>query len=220
MNVAPPTGVAEKLYIALCPAATVTEPLPASLHVTSVPTIRLTACECVSVPSVPCTLKLNEPVAAFPAVTVNAAPPAVGTSDDGLTMQVPGAAPVQLSITVEPYPCSDVSVPFHTTFCPTTVAPGEAVTASEKSGPVPVTVNANVCVFAAGAPDTFAASVTVVGPPAGVPLPAVTVSVTVTGLPAVGFTELDGENAQAAPEGNPLGQLSATVPANDPRAET
>ena len=53
VNVAPPTGAAEKLYVALCPASTVTVVLPVSLHVTSVPTVKLTACECVSVPSGP-----------------------------------------------------------------------------------------------------------------------------------------------------------------------
>ena len=197
-----------------------TLPLPVSLQATSVPTVRLTACECVSVPSVPCTLKLNDPVVALPAVTVKAAPLAVGASDDGLTMQVAGAPPVQLSVTVELYPCSEVMVPFQTSFCPTTVAFGEAATASEKSGGAPVTVKPNVCVFAEGAPATVAASVTVVGPPAGVPLPAVTVNVTVTGPSAVGLTELEGEKMQTAPDGSPLGQLSTTVPANDPEAET
>jgi hypothetical protein len=139
-------------------------------------------------------LKLKLPVVALPAVTVNAAPLAVGTSVDGLTVHVPGAAPVQLNSTLELYPWSEVSVPLQTTFCPTTVKFGVTVTAREKSGPALNTVRVKVCVFAARAPATFAASVTVVGPPAGVLLPAVTVSVTVTGLADVGFTELDGEN--------------------------
>ena len=64
------------------------------------PTARLTACECVSVPSVPWILKLNVPVVALATVTVNAAPLAVGTSEEGLTEHVPGAAPVQLRVTV------------------------------------------------------------------------------------------------------------------------
>ena len=53
VNVPPPTGAAEKLYVARCPASTVTVLLPVSLHVTSVPTVKLTACEWVIVPSVP-----------------------------------------------------------------------------------------------------------------------------------------------------------------------
>jgi hypothetical protein len=163
---------------------------------------------------------LKVPVLAFPTITVIAAPLAVGTSDDGLTEHVPGTVPTQLNATLEPYPCNEVSVPLQKTFCPSTVEAGEAVTANEKSAITPDTVNANVCVLAAGAPATFAASVTVVGPPTGVPLPAVTVSVTATGFPAVGFTELDGENTQAAPEGSPLGHVNVTVPANDPEAVT
>ena len=160
------------------------------------------------------------PVVALPTVTVNAAPLAVGTSGDGLTKHVPGAAPTQLKFTLDPYPCNEVNVPLQNTFCPNTVELGEAVTANVKSAMTPETVSVNVCVLAAGAPATLAASVTVVGPPAGVPLPAVTVSVTVTGFPAVGFTELDGENKHAAPDGSPLGQFSATVPENDPEAVT
>jgi hypothetical protein len=52
LKVAPPTGAAEKLYVALCPASTVTVVLPVLLQLTSVPTVKLTPCECVSVPSV------------------------------------------------------------------------------------------------------------------------------------------------------------------------
>lgn len=47
-------------------------------------------------------LKVNAPVVAFPTVTVKGAPLAVGTSDDGLTRHVPGAAPTQLKVTLEP----------------------------------------------------------------------------------------------------------------------
>src|ERR1019366_8660018 len=83
-----------------------------------------------------------------------------------------------------------------------------------------VTVSVNVCVFDAGAPVTAAASVTVLGPPTGVPVPVATVRVTETGLAAVGLTALDGENTQAVPAGRPLGQLRTTVPANDPAAVT
>ena len=78
----------------------------------------------------------------------------------------------------------------------------------------------NVCVLAEGAPATVAATVTIFGPPSGVPLPAVTVNVTVTGDEDVGFTELDGVNTQAAPAGSPAGQLSVTVPAKLPDAVT
>jgi len=48
----------------------------------------------------------------------------------------------------------------------------------------------------------------------------VTVKVTVTGLAAVGLTEFDGKNAQAAPAGRPLGQLRTTVDENEPAAVT
>ena len=66
-------------------------------------------------------LKLNVPVVAFPTMTVNEAPLAVGTSDEGLTEQTPGAAPAQLKFTLDPYPCNEVSVPLQKTFCPSTV---------------------------------------------------------------------------------------------------
>ena len=144
VNVPPPIGAAEKLYPALCPAATVTVLPPVSLHATSVPTTKLTDCECVSVPSVPWTLKLNVPVVALPTVTVNAAPPAVGTSIEGFTEHVPGAAPEQLSVTLAPYPFTEVSVPLHTTLCPATVEPGVAVTASAKFAIAAVTVTVKV----------------------------------------------------------------------------
>ena len=74
--------------------------------------------------------------------------------------------------------------------------------------------------MAAGAPVVIAEIVTVVGPPTGVPAPVVTVSVIVTGAAEVGLTALDGENTQAAPAGNPAGQLSATVPAKLPAPVT
>jgi len=89
-----------------------------------------------------------------------------------------------------------------------------------KSGPGPVTVSLNVCVLAEGAPAVIAEMVTVVGPPTGVPAPAVTVNVIVTGAEDVGLTELDGENTQAAPAGSPAEQLSVTVPAKLPAAVT
>jgi hypothetical protein len=182
--------------------------------------VRLTACVCVSVPSVPWMLKLNVAVVALPTVTVKAAPPEVGTNDDGVNVQVPGAVPAQLRFTLVLYPWSAVSVPFHVIFCPATVEFGVAVTASVKSGAGGVTVSVNVCVFGAGAPVTAAASVTVLGPPSGVSAPVVTVRVTVTGFAAVGFTALDGENRHAAPVGRPLEQLRTTVPENDPAAVT
>jgi hypothetical protein len=89
-----------------------------------------------------------------------------------------------------------------------------------KSGNGPVTVRVNVCVLAAGAPVVIAETVTVVGPPTAVPIAAVTVIVTVTGVEVVGLTELDGENTQAAPAGSRAEQLSATVPAKLPNAVT
>ena len=89
-----------------------------------------------------------------------------------------------------------------------------------KSDPPAVTVSLNVCVLAAGAPAAIAEIVTAVGPPAGVPAPAVTVKVTVTGVEDVGLTEPDGENKQAAPVGSPAEQLSVTVPAKLPAAVT
>jgi hypothetical protein len=84
----------------------------------------------------------------------------------------------------------------------------------------PVTVNAKVCVLAAGAPAVVAEMVTVAGPPVGVPFPAVTVNVIVTGADEVGLTELEGKNTQAAPEGSPAEQVSATVPEKLPAAVT
>lgn len=95
-----------------------------------------------------------------------------------------------------------------------------AETASEKSGGAADTVKLKVWVLAAGAPLTFAASVTVAGPPKGVAALAETVMVTLTGVEAVGVTELEGEKTQAVPLGSPLGQLRFTVPENDPEAET
>jgi hypothetical protein len=81
-------------------------------------------------------------------------------------------------------------------------------------------VRLNVCVFAEGAPAVIAESVTSTGPPTGVPAAAVTVKLTVTGEEDVGLTELDGENAQVAPAGNPVEQLSVTNPAKLPKAVT
>jgi hypothetical protein len=89
-----------------------------------------------------------------------------------------------------------------------------------KSHPPAVTVRPNVCVLAAGAPAAVAETVTVVGPPTGVPPAAVTVNVTVTGVEDVGFTALDGDNTQPAPAGSPAEQLSVTVPAKLPDAVT
>jgi hypothetical protein len=83
-----------------------------------------------------------------------------------------------------------------------------------------VTVSPNVCVLAAGAPVAIAATVTIIGPPTGVPAAAVTTNVTVAGDEDVGLTELDGENTQAAPVGSPAGQVSSTVPAKLPATVT
>jgi hypothetical protein len=95
-----------------------------------------------------------------------------------------------------------------------------AETAVEKSGGTALTVKEKVWVFAAGAPLTFAARVTVTGPPKAVVGLAVTVMVTVVGFEAVGVTELEGAKTHAVPLGRPLGQLRLTVPENDPEADT
>ena len=108
-------------------------------------------------------------------MTVNRAPLRVGIREVGFTEQVPGTVPVQLKLTLEWYLFSAVSVPFQVMFCPAKVVLGVSVTASAKSPVGAVTVSVNVCVFAAGAPVTFAESVTVLGPPVGVFVAAVTV---------------------------------------------
>jgi len=157
---------------------------------------------------------------ALPSVTVNAVPPAVGMTAGGVIPHVPGAPAVQVSATLPSYPLIAVSVPFQITFRFTTVVFGVAVTAIAKSPVCLVTVKLKVCVLAEGAPAVIAESVTSTGPPTGVPAPVVTVNVTVTGDEDVGLTELDGENTQAAPDGSPAGQLSATVPEKLPAAVT
>jgi hypothetical protein len=163
-------------------------------------------------------VKLNAPAAALFNMTVKGAPAVLGVTFDGVIPQVAGAPAVQVSATLRPYPFIAVSVPFHITFWLTTVVLGLVATAIAKFPVRPVTVKRNVCVLDAGAPAVVAASVTVAGPPTGVPAAAVTVNVTVTGDEAVGLTELDGENTQAAPAGNPEGQVSVTVPAKLPAA--
>jgi hypothetical protein len=71
---------------------------------------------CVSVPSVPWIAKLNVPAVALPTVTVNAAPPAVGASVEGVIPHVAGAPAVHVSATLPLYPLTAVSVPFQITF--------------------------------------------------------------------------------------------------------
>jgi hypothetical protein len=127
---------------------------------------------------------------------------------------------VQVNATFPLYPFSAVAVPFHVTSWFTTVTLGVATTPTAKFAAGPVTVSAKVWLLAAGAPAVIAETVTVVGPPTGVAAAAVTVNVTVTGEEAVGLTELDGENTQAAPVGSPTGQLSAIVPEKFPSAAT
>jgi hypothetical protein len=61
-------------------------------------------------------VKLNVPAVALPNVTVNAAPPTVGISVEGVIPQVPGAPAVHASVTLPLYPFTAVSVPFHVTF--------------------------------------------------------------------------------------------------------
>jgi len=223
-NVPPPTGAAENVKLAVCPAITVAVALPVSVQVKS-DTIPVTVSVSVgvawvSVPSVPWIVKLNVPAVVLPSVTVNSAPPAVGVTAAGVIKHVPGAPAVHVSATLPSYPSSAVSVPVHVTFSFTTVVFGVAVTAIVKSGTSFVTVKLNDCVLAAGAPVVIAEIVTKVGPPTGVPAAVFTVSVTVTGAEDVGLTELDGENTQAAPVGSPAGQLSVTVPAKLPEAVT
>ena len=101
-----------------------------------------------------------------------------------------------------------------------TVVDGVAETAIAKSGAGGVTVSRNVCVLGAGAPAAVAESVTMSGPPCGVEAAAVTINVTVTGEAAVGETVPEGENTQAAPVGNPVGQARVTMPAKLPEAVT
>jgi hypothetical protein len=104
--------------------------------------------------------------------------------------------------------------------CPaSTVAEALPVFVHVKSAAT-VTVSPNVRVLAAGAPAAIAEIVTIVGPPNGVPDAAVTLNVTVTGDEAVGLTELEGENTQAAPVGSPAEQLSVIVPEKLPNAVT
>jgi len=165
-------------------------------------------------------VKLNAPAVALPRVTVNAAPPAVGVTADGTIPHIPGDPAVHVNVTLPLYPFAAVSVPFHVTLWLATEVFGVAVTAIAKSGTGPVTVRANVCILAAGAPAAIAEMVTVVGPPTGVPADTVTVIVTVTDDEEVGFTELDGENPQAAPAGSPAEQPSVTVSAKLPAAVT
>ena len=71
----------------------------------------------------------------------------------------------------------------------------------------------------AGAPLVLAAIV-IVELPGGVLVDVAIVSETVTGDEEVGFTVLDGEKLQVAPDGNPLLQISITAPLNDPEAVT
>jgi hypothetical protein len=119
-NVPPPTGAAEKVKLAVCPAITVTVALPVSVKVKSdaVPvTVSVSVgVACVSVPSVPWIVKLNTPGVVLPSVTVNSAPPAVGVTAAGVIKHVPGAPAVHVSATLPLYPSKAVSVPFHVTF--------------------------------------------------------------------------------------------------------
>ena len=81
-----------------------------------------------------------------------------------------------------------------------------------------VTVSDSGCVLGAGAPEALAEMVTV-DVPGGVLRLVPMVSVTVTGLPAVGVTEAEGEKLQLAPEGRPP-QVSETDPLKAPKAVT
>jgi hypothetical protein len=121
LNVAPPTGAAENVKLALCPARTVAEALPVSVHVTSVPTVSVSVgVEFVSVPSVAWIWKLNVPGVALPNVTVNGTPHAVGVTVCGEMVHVPGApgvpTPTQLRVTLPLYPSNAVNAPFQITF--------------------------------------------------------------------------------------------------------
>jgi hypothetical protein len=52
----------------------------------------------------------------LPTVTVNAAPPAVGVSVEGVIAHVAGAPAVHVNVTLPLYPFTAVSVPFQVTF--------------------------------------------------------------------------------------------------------
>jgi hypothetical protein len=116
----PPTGAAENVKLAVCPAITVAVALPVSVQVKSdaVPvTVSVSVgVAWVSVPSVPWIVKLNVPGVVLPNVTVNGVPPAVGVTVSGEIVHVPGAPAVHVSATLPSYPSSAVSVPFHVTF--------------------------------------------------------------------------------------------------------
>jgi hypothetical protein len=223
VKVTPPTGAAENVYDAICPASTVTLELPVSVQVMFAPdpvTVSVSVgVAWVIVPSVPWIVKTNTAAEALPRVTLNGVPPAVGVNVRGLGVQIAGAPPVHDSVTVPLYPSIDVTAPFQLTFWLMPVVAGAGVMAMAKSGTGTVTFKPNVWVFAAGAPLAMAASVTVVGPPSAVPEVAVTVKVTVTGFAAVGLTEPDGENWHAVPLGRPE-QLKVTDCVNIPDAVT
>jgi len=85
-----------------------------------------------------------------------------------------------------------------------------------KSGFV-VTVNDSGCVFGAGAPVVLAIIKTLVVP-TGVLYGTVTITLALTGDPAVGLA-VGGVNAQLAPAGKPV-QLKDTVPLNAPAPVT
>jgi hypothetical protein len=78
-----------------------------------------------------------------------------------------------------------------------------------------VTLSVKVCVFAAGAPLLVADMVTI-DAPIGDGTGTFTVSPTLTGVVAVGFTTLEGAKEQVAPAGNPK-QARVTLPLKKPR---
>jgi hypothetical protein len=80
------------------------------------------------------------------------------------------------------------------------------------------TFTETVCVFGEGAPAVLPETVSVYCP-AGVAVVLFTVTVTVTGLLAVGFTVAEGAKLQVTPVAG-ASQLKFTAPLNDPAAPT
>jgi hypothetical protein len=91
----PTAGAAENVYVALCPASTVTVGLPVSIQVMFAPdpvTVRVSVgVAWMIVPSLPWMVKVNTAAEAFPRVTLKGVPPAAGVNVRGFGVQVAGA---------------------------------------------------------------------------------------------------------------------------------
>jgi hypothetical protein len=97
-------------------------------------------------------VKSKRPVLALPIVTINAAPLAVGTSDAGVIVHVPGLPVPHERFTLWLYPLTAVKVPFHVIVCAASTVAGVAITATAKSGTGAITASVRVRVLGAGAP--------------------------------------------------------------------